>query len=100
MAGLLLLEIVIWFALVLSVLLTVLALVAATRKATRPEPGLDDKVAARIMHHHLNERTILRWSRIVKLSNTAFWAHVSTKTDSKQPVKPGQASFSNHETHL
>ncbi|WP_133679153.1 hypothetical protein [Paludibacterium purpuratum] len=31
-----------------------------------------------------NERTLARWSRIVKKSNTAFWAHVSQRQDPKQ----------------
>jgi hypothetical protein len=90
MAGLLLLEIVSWFALVLSALMAVLALVVATRKASRTDPMRHNTEVWG--HHPVSERTVLRWSRIVKLSNTAFWLHVSNKHDVRHTTKPQSSS--------
>jgi hypothetical protein len=84
MADFLRLEMLIWVALVLATLLAMLALSSAARHATLPapellpRPGQDGDYQP---HSAPNERTMVRWSRAVQQSNTAFWTYVSQGSD-------------------
>ena len=82
MAGLLLWETVTWFALVLAALLALLTIAKAARQTMRPLHDFPVYVQQKNCEDLASpERTMSRWSRIVKESNTAFWTHVSNRSD-------------------
>ena len=85
MAGLLLWEMLTWFILVLAALLAVLTLARATRHTLMPTRDLPQFLQQIVIEHSApQERTLTRWSRIVKQSNSAFWTHVSSGTEVKR----------------
>ena len=87
MDGLLLMELLAWVSLVLVALLTLLTLGMSARNSTRLNQDLSNclKRFKDIPPSALrDEKTMARWSRIVKQSNSSFWTHVSNRTELKR----------------
>jgi hypothetical protein len=87
MDGLLLIELLTWVSLVLVALLALLTLGMSARRAIKPSQDMRNCLKSLNEPPHivgLNEKTMARWSRIVKKSNTSFWIHVSHRSDVKR----------------
>jgi cytochrome c-type biogenesis protein CcmH/NrfF len=87
MDRLLTLQMWLWWLLPVLALLVIWALLKAMRHSERgrgADPSHMRHLIRLAAHAQSNERTLTRWSRIVKTSNTAFWAYVSQKQDPKQ----------------
>ncbi|MBV8046577.1 MAG: hypothetical protein JO171_05465 [Paludibacterium sp.] len=77
-----------WVLVLPLALLAAWALRQATRHSTRLRGRELPLRMQQLTHHRAHgepqERTMVRWSRIVKKSNTAFWTYVSQRQDPKQ----------------
>lgn len=84
MADLLQLEIMLWFALLLAMLLAVLALRSAAMLASAPARRQDQLQGSGfdgLPDDTSSEHTVVRWSRVVQESNTAFWMYVNQSNE-------------------